>query len=109
MPALPKPPINTMTDFVVFCFVSIVVIILLVATVGLFVNTLTDPEGDRSALTNALSDIVTTLIGALVGFIAGKGSGKSEAHEEQNQRELLEKQRLLDQEERIKARGGKLG
>lgn len=89
--ALPKPPINTMTDFVVFAFVSIVVTILLMATVGVFISSIVDPEGDRSSLINALADICTTLIGALVGFIAGKGQGHAEAREAEDERKRQSK------------------
>jgi len=93
---LPKPPIANMSDFVVFAFVSIVTIILLTATVGLFIDAIIDPDGDRSSLISALADICTTLIGALVGFIAGKGQGHAEAQErqdakDQRQRELENK------------------
>jgi uncharacterized membrane protein len=81
--ALPRPPINTMTDFVVFAFVSIVVMVLFVSVVGVLVLAIVQPETDRSTLVNSLVDIVSTLIGALVGFIAGKGQGRSEVHDEQ--------------------------
>jgi len=72
-----------MTDFVVFCFVSIVVVVLLLSAVGLFVLTFADPGRDTSQIVGILADIMTTLIGALVGFIAGKGSGRAEVHDEQ--------------------------
>lgn len=81
--ALPKPPINSMTDFVVFCFVTVVSLTLLASVAALIVWIIVDPGGDRSALTNSLTDILTTIIGALIGFIAGKGQGRSEVHEEQ--------------------------
>ena len=81
--ALPKPPINTMTDFVVFAFVSIVVIILSTTVVGLLVLAIVQPDVDRSTLVGSLVDIMTTIIGALIGFIAGKGQGRSEVHDEQ--------------------------
>ena len=81
--ALPKPPINTMTDFVVFAFVSVVVIILTATVVGLLVLAVVQPDVDRSTLVGSLVDIVTTIIGALIGFIAGKGQGRSEVHDEQ--------------------------
>jgi len=81
---LPKPPIKNMTDFIVFAFVSIVAFVILAATVGLFIDMIVDPEGDRSSLVNAIADIVTTLVGALVGFLAGKGQGHVEAREAQD-------------------------
>jgi len=81
--ALPKPPINSMTDFVVFCFVSIVVIILSTTVIGLLVLAIVQPDVDRSKLVGSLVDIMTTIIGALIGFIAGKGQGRSEVHDEQ--------------------------
>jgi hypothetical protein len=84
---LPKPPVQNMTDFVVFCFVTIVTIVLVTAVVGLFIDAILDPEGDRSSLISALADITTTLIGALVGFIAGKGQGHVEARAAQDERE----------------------
>jgi len=80
---LPKPPVKTMTDFVVFCFVSIVTLILMATAGVLFVASFVDPDGDRSMVTNQMADILTTLIGALIGFIAGKGQGRSEVHDEQ--------------------------
>ena len=80
--ALPKPPINTMTDFVVFCFVSIVALLLFLSAGVVAVLAFTDPDGDRSQITGQLADILTTLIGALIGFIAGKGQGRSEVHDE---------------------------
>ena len=80
---LPKPPIKNMTDFVVFCFVSVVTSILLLVGVALAILAFTDPDRDTSQSIGILADIMTTLIGALVGFIAGKGSGRSEVHEEQ--------------------------
>lgn len=82
MAELPKPPIRTMTDFVVFCFVSIVALLLLVAGVGVSILAFTNPDRDTSTTVSALADIVTTLIGALVGFIAGKGSGRQEVQDE---------------------------
>jgi hypothetical protein len=87
----PKPPIKNMTDFVVFCFVSIVAIILVTAVFGVLLDAVLRPNNDRSTVVNALADITTTLIGALVGFIAGKGSGHAEAREEQQaeQRETI--------------------
>jgi hypothetical protein len=88
---LPKPPISTMTDFVVFCFVSIVTTILLASAAGLFVAAIVDPDGDRSVVVNQLTDILTTLIGALIGFIAGKGQGRSEVHEEQAEQRRQDK------------------
>jgi hypothetical protein len=87
MVEVPKPPIGTMTDFVVFAFVSIVAILLLVAGIGVGVLAFTDPDRDTSQTVNALADIVTTMIGALIGFIAGKGSGRSEVHDEMIQLE----------------------
>jgi len=81
--ALPKPPINTMTDFVVFAFVSIVVIIMSTTVIGLLVLAIVQPDVDRSTLVGSLVDIMTTIIGALIGFIAGKGQGRSEVHDEQ--------------------------
>jgi uncharacterized membrane protein YeaQ/YmgE (transglycosylase-associated protein family) len=92
----PTPPIKNMTDFVVFCFVSIVAIILVGAVIGLFVDAVMDPDGDRSSLLNALSDITTTLIGALIGFIAGKGTGHAEAQEEQQKRTAEEEKKRVD-------------
>lgn len=80
--ALPKPPVKNMTDFVVFCFVSIVFITLLTSVVALFIDVLVNPDHDRSALINVISDTMTTLIGALIGFVAGKGTGRAEVHEE---------------------------
>ena len=80
---LPKPPINNMTDFVVFCFVSIVTLTLISTAVALIVLTFINPDRDTNQIVGILADVMTTLIGALVGFIAGKGSGKAEAHEEQ--------------------------
>lgn len=89
--SLPKPPINTMTDFVVFCFVSIVTAVLLASAVGLIIASFVDPDGDRSQTVNSLTDILTTLIGALIGFIAGKGQGRSEVHEEQAEQRRQDK------------------
>lgn len=83
---LPKPPVSNMTDFVVFCFVSIVAFILCAATLGVFADAILDPKGDRSGLIGALADICTTLIGALVGFVAGKGAGATEARESEDER-----------------------
>lgn len=83
---IPKPPIQSMTDFVVFCFVTIVAIILVTAVVGVVVDGVVNPDSDQATIVNALSDITTTLIGALIGFIAGKGSGKAEAQDEERDR-----------------------
>jgi len=75
---LPKPPIKTITDFVVFCFVTVVIIGLLISFITIAsISIFTDR--DVSQAFAAMSDIMTTLIGALVGFIAGKGS-----HEDQS-------------------------
>jgi uncharacterized membrane protein YdjX (TVP38/TMEM64 family) len=82
VPQLPRPPINTMTDFVVFAFVSLVVGVILVAVVSVSIIEIVNPQTDTSPIVSSLLDIVTTLIGALVGFIAGKGSGRAEVHEQ---------------------------
>lgn len=81
---LPVPPIKTMTDFVVFAFVTIVVLMLMGTLATVIVLTVTT-ERDLSQIQGTLSDIVNTLIGALVGFIAGKGQGRSEVHDELGQ------------------------
>jgi len=93
---LPKPPIKNMTDFVVFCFITIVAIILVTAVAGVFISAVLNPEGDRSALVSALGDITTTLIGALVGFIAGKGQGHAEAREQEDERNATMNRRKDD-------------
>jgi hypothetical protein len=81
-----------MTDFVVFCFVSIVVVLLFLSAATIAIISVTDPGRDQSAVVNAISDIITTLIGALVGFIAGKGSGRAEVHDEQAELKRHEKE-----------------
>ena len=82
-----------MTDFVVFAFVSIVATVLLAATLGVLIDSVINPDGDRSAIIGSLADITTTLIGALVGFVAGKGAGHSEAREEQHAEEMARQER----------------
>lgn len=93
---IPKPPVKNMTDFVVFCFVTIVAIILITGVFGVMIDAVIRPDHDRSAVVNALADITTTLIGALVGFIAGKGSGHAEAREEQQAERAAAKARHDD-------------
>ena len=80
---LPKPPIKTMTDFVVFCFVTVVSVFLIGTGTTLLVFAFLNPKQDFSQVLNVLFDIMTTLIGSLIGFIAGKGQGRSEVREEQ--------------------------
>ena len=88
---LPRPPINNMADFIVFVFVTIVAFILISATLGLLLDVIFDPEGDRSAVIGILSDITTSLISALVGYLAGKGQGRQDAQEEEARRQQDEK------------------
>jgi membrane protein YqaA with SNARE-associated domain len=90
-----------MTEFVVFCFVSIIVVVFTGATVALFVLLFVNPNGDYSTLTNAMTDVMNTLIGALIGFIAGKGQGKADAQEEQEKRR--------DQEKKVQEQSLKVG
>ena len=94
---IPRPPVNNMTDFVVFCFVSIVTITLILTAVSLVVFAFVDPNRDTSQIVGILADVMTTLIGALVGFIAGKGSGKAEVHDELNELERVKR----EQEHRV--------
>jgi hypothetical protein len=84
---LPQPPVKNMTEFVVFCFVSIVALILTLTTVFTLVLQAMNPDRDYSATTGTLTDILTTIIGALIGFIAGKGSGRAEMFDEARERE----------------------
>jgi UPF0716 family protein affecting phage T7 exclusion len=84
---LPKPPIRSMTDFVVFAFVSIVTFILFSAVLGILLTTIISPDRDNSQTIGILADVTTSLISALVGFLAGKGTGHQEAAEEQRARE----------------------
>lgn len=92
MAKLPRPPINNMTEFVVFCFVTVVVLMLIGTTAALVALAIIDPEGDRGALVNILTDTMNTIIGALIGFVAGKGQGRSEVHDEQAQERREERE-----------------
>jgi hypothetical protein len=71
-----------MTEFVIFCFVSIVVFSLGLSVIGLFIFEIINPDEDRSVVIGTLSDIINTIIGALIGYLAGKGQGKAEAQDE---------------------------
>ncbi|HEY9377371.1 MAG TPA: hypothetical protein VIQ02_09780 [Jiangellaceae bacterium] len=97
--ALPKPPVTNMTDFVVFCFVTIVAFILIGAMLSVMILEIRDPDTDTSSITAALADITTTLIGALVGFIAGKGAGKAEVHDEIQQLDTAQKAKASPKDE----------
>lgn len=79
---LPKPPIKTMPDFIVFCFISVVVIILLLATTGIILIAIFDPERDQSTAIKVLGNVLTTLVGALLGYLARKGSERTEQEKE---------------------------
>lgn len=79
---IPRPPINSMADFVVFAFVGICVMLLLLVGVGAIVWVFVDPDADITGILIGLSDIVGALISALVGFLAGRGQGRVETHQE---------------------------
>jgi len=70
-----------MTDFIVFSFVTIIVIILLSAAATLVLLAIFRPDVDNARLVTILADVTTSLIAALVGFLAGKGQGRSDAEE----------------------------
>ncbi len=88
----PRPPINNMTDFVVFSFVSIVVVMLVGGVTAFIVLSFKDPDRDMSRGIAIFSDITTSLISALVGFLAGKGSGAADAKEAEIQRMKTDQQ-----------------
>jgi hypothetical protein len=75
-----------MTDFVVFSFVTIVVIMLVGGVSAFIILSFKDPDRDMSRGIAIFSDITTSLISALVGFLAGKGQGAAEAQEREIQR-----------------------
>lgn len=98
MPKFPKPPVNNMTDFVVFCFISIVTFVLVSAVLGMLLSVIFNPEGDRATIIAILADITTSLISALVGFIAGKGQGHAEAAEERRVEEKERHEEVMKQQ-----------
>ena len=86
--AFPRPPVKSMTDFIVFAFVSIVVFILAAAAGSLLFSAIFRPEEDTSQLVTILADVTTSLIAALVGFLAGKGQGRTDAEDAQKEQAL---------------------
>jgi heme/copper-type cytochrome/quinol oxidase subunit 3 len=82
---LPKPPIKTMTDFIIFCFVSIVMIVILISGVTVAIIAIFYPNRDISAAIQILGNILTTLLGVVFGFIGGRAYSKVENKEKKSE------------------------
>jgi hypothetical protein len=74
----PKPPIKTMTDFILFCFISIVMIVILISGITVGIIAIFYPNRDISAAIEILGNILSTLLGVVFGFIGGRAYGKVE-------------------------------
>lgn len=68
------------TDIVVILMTGMVGVVLLLATLGIIIGKIVNPESDISAGSEAVGNITTTIVGALMGFIGGRATGKLEAN-----------------------------